>query len=303
MSTGLQQLAAVIGAASPGLQFTILEVGALQLGQRTEPFYRLLDLFPGSQIIGFEVEQALCDAMNAKAKPGVRYFPVALGERNERRKFYLTRHPMCASLYEPNQELLSLYNNFEVAYLKQISEIDTESLDHFKAAQGLAAIDFIKIDIQGAELDVFRGGLQALKDVLAIVCEVEFIPHYLHQPLFGDVCAFLSAHQLMFHKFIGLSGRTLRPILINKNPDFSTQHIWSDAMYIRHPQAVDQLTDQQLLKLSLLAAVYQSPDLSYFCLARYDQRHGSSLARDAMVLPAGGRSSADRRTGPRPSGC
>ena len=39
-------------------------------------------------------------------------------------------------------------------------------------------IDFIKIDVQGGELDVFKGGSKTLKNVLKIVCEVEFIQHY-----------------------------------------------------------------------------------------------------------------------------
>ena len=32
---------------------------------------------------------------------------------------------MCSSLYEPNEKLLRLYNNFSVAYLKNITEIKT----------------------------------------------------------------------------------------------------------------------------------------------------------------------------------
>ena len=39
-------------------------------------------------------------------------------------------------------------------------------------------IDFIKIDVQGAELDVFKGGKKALENVLKIICEMEFVPLY-----------------------------------------------------------------------------------------------------------------------------
>ena len=66
----------------------------------------------------------------------------------------------------------------------------------------MKSVDFIKIDIQGAELDVFKGGVDTLKDVVAIVSEVEFIPHYIDQPLFGDVCSFLTEKGFMFHKFL-----------------------------------------------------------------------------------------------------
>ena len=91
----------------------------------------------------------------------------------------------------------------------------------------------------------------------------------------------------MFHKFIGLAGRALKPIVIDNDPNQASQHIWSDAMYIRHVQAIQDLSVQQLLKLSVLAAVYGSPDLSYFCLAHYDKKKGTKLALDFLVNAGG----------------
>lgn len=238
-------------------------------------------------MISFEVEEAVCNDMNARAKPGVRYYPVALGQFNEKRDFYVTQHPMCCSLYAPNEPLISLYNNFEVAYLKHKTEIETVSLDHFAHTYTIGAVDFIKIDIQGAELDVFKGGVQTLKNVLAIVCEVEFVPHYINQPLFGDVCSFLQQQDLMFHKFLGLAGRSLKPIVINNNPNLASQHIWSDAVYTRDVQTMHALSGQQLLKLSVFACLYGSPDLTYYCLNQYDLKHHSSLATDFLKAVGG----------------
>lgn len=189
-------------------------------------------------MIGFEVDDTVCEQMNAQAQPGMQFYPVALGRQRERKPFYETEHPMCCSLYKPNEPLISLYNNFEVAYLKQESEINTISLDEFTESRNIEEVDFIKIDIQGAELEVFMGGTKTLKDTLAIVCEVEFIPHYLNQPLFGDVCNFLLQHDLMFHKFLGICGRALKPIVFNNDGNAPSQHIWSDAMYIHHVQHI-----------------------------------------------------------------
>ena len=42
--------------AMPGLRFEILEIGALPLGSKVEPFHRLLDEFPGSRIHAFEID-------------------------------------------------------------------------------------------------------------------------------------------------------------------------------------------------------------------------------------------------------
>ena len=282
MNKPLDQLVKIVQKSRIDFKFTLFEIGALQVTNSKEPFYELLDYFPSSKIFGFEVEKDVCDKMNAKSQKGVKYYPYALGKTNEKKKFYVTQHPMCSSLYKPNEALINLYNNFEVAYLKYETEVETISLDYFVDQQNIGEIDFIKIDVQGAELDIFKGGSKALDSVLQIVSEVEFIEHYENQPLFGDVCDFLNKHNLMFNKFLGLEGRALRPIIIDNNLNKASQHIWSDAVFMYHVQKIQNLDDEKLLKLSLLACVYGSLDLSFYCLSHYDKRHSSSFSKDWM---------------------
>ena len=282
MSETLRKLVDTIDPNKSNLNFTLLEIGAAIVNDNKEPFYQLLEYFPSSKIIGFEIEKDVCEKMNANAAKGVKYYPYALGKANEKRNLYITQHPMCSSLYKPNESLISLYNNFEVAYLKNQTEVETISLDYFVDQNKIGAIDFIKIDVQGAELDIFKGGKKTLENVLQIICEVEFIPHYENQPLFGDVCNYLDKYDLMFNKFLGLSGRALKPIMLNNNPNLASQHIWTDAIFIHHVQKIQNLSDEKLLKLSLLACVYQSLDLTFYCLSHFDKRNATSFGKDWM---------------------
>ena len=48
-------------------------------------------------------------------------------------------------------------------------------------------------------------------------------------------------------------------------------------------QKIQNLDDEKLLKLSLLACVYGSLDLSFYCLSHYDKRHASSFGKDWML--------------------
>lgn len=279
MDDTLKKLIKIINKTKINCKFTIFEIGALQLNNSKEPFYKLLDYFPSSEIIGFEIEKELCDKMNSKAAKGIRYYPYALGEKNEKKKLYNTKHPMCTSLYKPNEKLIRLYNNLDVSYLKSETEIETISLDNFIDKHKIDEVDFIKIDVQGAELDIFKGGKNVLKNVLKIICEVEFVSMYENQPLFGDVNNFLTQHDFMFQKFISIAGRTLRP-LIPKNPDAASQHMWSDAAFIRHVEKIQNLSNEKLLKLSLLSTIYDSVDLAYYCLLAFDKRNSSTLSSD-----------------------
>ena len=275
-----KKLVEIINNTKKKCKFTILEIGALHVENSKEPFYQLLEYFPSSEIIGFEIEKELCDKMNSKASKGIKYYSCALGEKNEKKRLYNTKNPMCTSLYKPNEKLIRLYNNLDVAYLKNETEVETIALDTFIKKNNIDEIDLIKIDVQGAELDIFKGGKNTLQNVLKIICEVEFISIYENQPLFGDVSNFLTKYDFMFNKFLGLAGRTLRPLIANNDPNIASQHMWSDAVFIRNVEKIKDLKDEKLLKLSLLSAIYNSLDLAYFCLLTYDKRNKSSLAKD-----------------------
>ena len=164
------------------------------------------------------------------------------------------------------------------AYLKKITEVNTISLDSFIKKEKIESVDFIKIDVQGAELDVFRGAEKSLKNVLTIVSEVEFLPIYNEQPLFGDICSFLKNKNIMFHKFLDLSGRSLIPVVLKDNVNFPTQHMWSDAVFIKNILKIEELNNSQLLKQTIFSFLYASPDLSYFCLINYDKKNKTNLA-------------------------
>tara|TARA_B100001057_G_scaffold499838_1_gene612081 strand:+ start:2722 stop:3576 length:855 start_codon:yes stop_codon:yes gene_type:complete len=266
------------------LIFTIAEIGAHPYGNFKETFHSLLDYFPNSKIYAFEVNKEECDKLNKICKKGMKFFPYALGEKKERRKFYNTYHPVCSSLYEPNEEFIKLYNKMNVAYLKNVTEVDTISLDDFKKIEQIKSIDFIKIDIQGAELDVFKGASNTLKDVLMIVSEVEFVEHYKNQPLFGNVSEFLNKKNFMFHKFLGLSGRALKPVVLKNDETFPSQHMWSDAMFILNFKNIYNTSDSNLLKMAVLSFLYNSPDLTFFYLKEYDKRRKTFICESYQKI-------------------
>jgi FkbM family methyltransferase len=283
MNNALNLLVEFIKQTGINISFTIIEIGALKLNKEKESFYELLDYFPSSKIIGFEIEKEVCEKMNSESLKGIKYYPYALGKANEKRKLYITQHPMCSSLYKPNETFNKLYNNLEVTNLKDEIEIETITLDYFIDKHDIGNIDFIKIDVQGAELDIFKGASNALKNVLNIVCEVEFIDVYENQPLFGDICNYLSQYNLMFNKFLGLAGRAIKPVKLDNNLNKPSQHMWSDAVFVHHILKIHDLNNIQLIKLSLLACVYYSLDLTFYCLSIYDKRNSTSFARDWMT--------------------
>lgn len=72
-----------------------------------------------------------------------------------------------------------------------VQPVPVMPLDVLVARAKLAPPDLIKLDVQGSELDVLRGGERCLTHARAVLCEVSFRPYYEGQPLFADVVAFM----------------------------------------------------------------------------------------------------------------
>ena len=206
----------------------------------------------------------------------LKAYPYALSDKPGQKTLYITREKMCSSLYKPNEKLLGRYADLDVSYLESTCSIEVTSLDSFMEQENISAIDFIKIDIQGAELDVFKGASKAMPQLLGLCTEVEFVELYQGQPLFADVDAELQKHGLQFHHFRDPGYRPVHGASFHCKP----QMLWADAVYFPTIEAVDKMNAGQLLKLSVLASFYEAYDLTEYTLKRFDELSGTNYAED-----------------------
>jgi FkbM family methyltransferase len=285
----MQWLASTLRKRKLDVAFNMLDIGALPVEGQEDPFQQLLKFFPSSRLSGIEIDPELFAELNRKASGGVRYYPHALGLKDEKRRLYEAMHPMCTSLYRFDERYADLFSGLDVMRLKHVSEIATISLDQLVRGHDLSAIDFIKIDVQGAELEVLQGGARALHDVLVVIAEVEFVPLYEGQPLFGDVSAHLARQGLSFHKFLGMAGWVIKPLTAHGHQNYPVQFLWADALFVKDLLKLDALDGVQLLKLAVLAGLYDSKDIALHALRQHDTAHGGDLAEAYLAhLNAGG---------------
>lgn len=253
----------------------VVDVGAMWLEAQRPPYHGLARS-GAARVIGFEAVEAECAKLNARAMKNHTFLPYVIGDGCER-TFYRCNFPMTSSLYEPNTPLLRRFQNLEeLTRVVGTSRVQTRRLDDIPE---IGSIDFLKMDVQGAELDVLRGGRRALASAVTIHLEVEFAPMYKDQPLFGDVDADLREHGFALHSFLGLSGRTFKPLVNTREPNAPIrQHLWSDAVYVPDYTRLDELSPQRLLKMAvILHDVYESCDLAALCLQHHDEKTGGQL--------------------------
>ena len=250
----------------------IVDAGAA--AYETDPYARLSQQGL-CDVIGFEPNADNCARRNADARPGHRYLPYALGDGRLRR-FYECQNPLTSSLYHPNDAMLAKFSCISLPVVAE-HDIQTHRLDDLTEIQD---IDYLKLDVQGAELDIILGGPRLLQGTVLVHTEVEFIPIYSDQPLFGDIDVALRKADLWLHKLDSIQGRALQPLVANNNPHGPlSQILWADAaVYVRSFMTFDRVPADKLLKLAvILHEVYGSFDLAALALQQHDMQTGKNL--------------------------
>ena len=262
----------------------IVDVGAMSLGEDTDAYSPLVAATP-CDIYGFEPGAEELTKLGASAKPGRHYLPYFIGDGSAR-TFYQCNFNMTSSLFEPNTSLLAKFQNLEeLTRVEKTYQVETRRLDDIPEMEGT---DFLKIDVQGAELMVFDGAARILDNALVVHTEVQFVPLYKGVPLFAEIDIHLRSKGFSLHRLMQ-AGRTFKPLVFMNDVNATlSQILWGDAVYVRDFMLFDQLPGMTLLKLAtILHETYRSVDLAAFALAAYDRQNASNLQQTYIRKLAG----------------
>lgn len=246
----------------------IVDVGAA-MGET--PVYQGMVNAGRARVVGFEPNQEECERLSKAYDSTHRFLPYFLGD-GEKATFHETNWSLTGSLFEPNTPLLSKFQNLaEMVTPVARHSVDTTRLDDVKEIED---IDFLKIDVQGSELAVFKGGPELLSKTLVIQAEVNFLELYKGMPMFSDVDEYLRSVGFQFHTFCGFGQRCFKPLVVNNDVNAGMrQHIWSDAIYVRDWMSLSDLSLDKLKKYAVLAhIIIGSYDLAHMVFAEIDRR-------------------------------
>ncbi len=255
----------------------VLDVGAIGIEGGEDVPYDTLVKAGYARVVGFEPDAAGCEELNRKYGAPHLFLPYFVGD-GEPATFYETNWAPTGSLFKPNQPLLEKFQNLhELTTLKAEHPVVTKRLDDLPE---VGDIDFVKIDVQGAEHAVFQGGERVLRNAMLVQTEVEFVELYEDQPLFADVDCLLRSYGYQFHSFSGFGGRCFKPLIVNNNINQPLrQALWSDAIYVKDWLRFDDQPLDKLKKLAvLLHEVTRSYDLCHLVLHGIDARSSSDFA-------------------------
>ncbi|MGL4623001.1 MAG: FkbM family methyltransferase [Chroococcidiopsis sp.] len=266
------------------INMTVCNVGCRKLTSQDDYGSQGWNIFaPRLTIYGFDADADACEAANADIEARQvnwteKHIPLALAKSVGESTLYVTQHPMCSSLYPPNEPYLKRFAQLpELVKLDFTVELETATLDDFCQTEGIDQIDFLQIDVQGAELLVLEGATEILnRSILAVQVEVSFSNLYLNQPLFADVDVYLRNQGFTLFDLTGATRvRSYSPISSTVR---SGQLLWGDAFYFRDLIGEDinqnMTTPDNILKLACIADIMNFPDYALELLEYLTLQHG-----------------------------
>jgi FkbM family methyltransferase len=208
---------------------------------------------------------------------------VALSDSDGTRELFVARGPGKSSLYRPNTPLLQQFPKPERFLTASTQQVTTTCLDTLYRAGSLTKADAIKVDVQGAELDILRGGRALIgEQVLSLQIEVCFGELYVGHPRFADIDAFVDGLGGMhIHDFSKSHWRYSH----GEHLDAKGRLMFGDALYLADLERVLGMRDpeEKLLKAAFIAMIYGFPDYSLHLLIESGSRHPDVAAAIAFI--------------------
>ena len=185
----------------------------------------------------------------------------ALSDKEKEIVFNICNWQQVSSIYEPNMDILKLFKNPQRWEIKKKITMKTFPLNDVLKKNSISDIDFMKIDSQGSELEILRGGTDYLDSIIGLEVESEFIEIYKNQPLFPEVDKFIQSNGF---KLIDMR-RTFWKRNIGSNGINKGQLIFADLLYMRTPESVlniKGITSSKVIKSIKVYLTYGYQDLS-----------------------------------------
>ena len=265
---------------------------------------------------GFDaLDEAIDPLRRANAgNPNRHYYQMALGSVDEERTFYVNvANPTASSMFRQGE------SRFDVDTVEQPRTVRVRRLDTLVAEGLIPRADFLKVDVEGFEMDVFMGAQELLRNgVLGAEAESNFsISAHYPRSHFADISDAVLGHGLLvfdlafnriprarFQRALERKGLApiLRQDLIGKPATLSVLYCRDAIQEADDPQAYVALPQpsslDQLIKLMIIYELHGLNDIAVDTAERFAGALGARLdverAVDLLADPECRKSSFDR---------
>ena len=221
----------------------VIDVGAYH-GLWTELFR---SIFPGAKSLMIEGQEAKAAALRefcAKAGGDVTFETALLGARDGETVRFVEMETGSSVLEEASP------------YARNYVERTLTTLDSVLARHpAFQKADFLKLDVQGYELDVLRGASAALQKAEFVLMEASLIPINRGCPLISEVIDFMSSRDFRLLDFCSQSRLPPFPVHLRDPPRPPREHCSRETQNQNQPLITQTFTSGFTSACSLIATL------------------------------------------------
>ncbi|WP_417504434.1 FkbM family methyltransferase [Marinomonas gallaica] len=188
-------------------------------------------------IFGFEPDLQECQRVNEQSSLRNRKcFPNAISNADKSEIFYSARFPACSGLLKADIDYIRRYGFIDTLESTEECEIECISLDSWAVENSIQKIDFLKVDVEGAELSILKGADSLLENIIACDVETWIAPAHIEQADVGKLISYM--HKKGFQTFdmeLHRHKKTCLPESLHTFNESRGQLIWSQTLFIRDP--------------------------------------------------------------------
>lgn len=174
--------------------------GGASIGHTSQKFS---SLFPYAEIHAFEPFPDFHDALQQKTvvNPKIKFHNLALGNENCSGILNINESKGTNSLFKNSDKAKEIYGSLMNS--EDVIEVGVTSLDNWIKPLGNQAVDILKLDLQGGELNAIKGAEHILKRglVKCMICEFMFEPTYMGQPSWIELANIIEGYGLRLFSF------------------------------------------------------------------------------------------------------
>ena len=221
------------------------------------------------KILGFDPDAKECQRLVRQLKnSNISYYPYALWQNIGYKNFYMMSNLPSSSFFKPNYKFWERFPDEVNLKIKKIVKVQTTTLDSFTKMSKIPYVDFMKLDIEGAELAALKGAKKLLQEsIIGVTCEIAFDQLLENGPIFNEIDAYLKSFGFRLFD-IGLLRKSLKTLSSNPSLTQSGQVIAGHALYFRDATAemnsgeIKKWGEIKILKLASLFELFGLPDCS-----------------------------------------
>ncbi|MFH1215303.1 MAG: FkbM family methyltransferase [Pseudomonadota bacterium] len=181
----------------------------------------LLKSFPKAKAYAFEPNPMYKEQLENYAREDARFHPqyMALSDHEGSADLFITESPGNTSLLTPGERLKEI--DPQGAGVKERRSVEIVTIDEWAKRNNDLAIQVMKFDIQGAELQALHGGMEVLRrSTCAVYIEVWFNTPYQNGALYSEIDLFFRKLDFILYDLF--------------KPKYSKNGLimWANALYV-----------------------------------------------------------------------